>query len=90
MSGKNMQVVKNIEKMSEGKFVLVRNISWSETKVSLCIDTTAKFYVVAKFVGNKFSVLIDRLPSERKPWHSEHRSMALFMAVALVITPIPK
>lgn len=43
LSGRNIQVVKKIEKMSEGKFISVRNISWSETKVSLCLNTTAKF-----------------------------------------------
>jgi Holliday junction resolvasome RuvABC endonuclease subunit len=41
---------------------------------------------IADAIARQFEMFRHKLPKIRKPWQSEHRGMALFCAVALVVT----
>jgi hypothetical protein len=69
----------------------------SRAEIRLCkisrADVTAEFsslggrtkYEIAKLIAQRFPELAPSLPPERKPWMSEHLTMAIFDAAAFAL-----
>ncbi len=75
-------LIEALDQLGRSRGLSVRKLAQTKVKRTLSVSNKAQ---MAQAIAARFPELSSRLPPERKPWMSEHLTMAIFDAAAFAL-----